>query len=152
MREVNRRSIQLVAALTLIAYALHFSWEMAQAKWFTTMSELPFWTATAWCARAAGWDVAISAFAYTAAALTARSWRWMRGRSLLPFAVYLVSGLAVTVAIEWWALSSGRWRYAPAMPTVFGVGLSPLLQWIIVPLLLIAVVRVAPSTSDSIDP
>lgn len=134
--------IRRALALVLSAYALHFAWEMAHAKWFATMSELPFWTATAWCARAALWDVAISAAAYLAAALAARNARWLRRPSSLPIAVYLPLGLVVTVAIERSALATGRWRYTPDMPTIAGIGLSPLLQWIVVPLLILAAARV----------
>ena len=134
-------SILRIAALALVAFTLHFAWEMAHAKWFATMSELPFWTATAWCARAALWDVLISAGAYLAAALASRNARWVRKPCPLPIAVYLVLGLAVTVAIERSALAAGRWRYAPDMPTIAGIGLSPLLQWIVLPLLIIVVAR-----------
>ena len=130
-----------VAALALIAYALHFAWEMAQAKWFATMTELPFWTATAWCARAAGWDVAISAAAYLAASAVVRRWRWVRPLSWVALAIYLAAGLAVTSVIEWSALAKGRWRYAPEMMTVEGVGILPLLQWMVVPVVILAVAR-----------
>lgn len=130
-----------IAALAIVAFALHFVWEMGHAKWFATMKELPFWTATAWCARAALWDVAISSAAYLAAALAARHARWIGKPSPLPIAVYLVLGLAITVVVERSALAAGRWRYAPDMPTIAGIGLSPLLQWIVVPLLIVAVAR-----------
>lgn len=136
-------------ALVLVAYAIHFAWEMGHAKWFATMNELPFWTATAWCALAALWDVVISAGAYLAAALAARNLRWIRRPSLLPITVYLVLGLAVTVAVERWALAAGRWRYAATMPTIAGIGLSPLLQWIFVPLLIAAAARLIISPSRS---
>ena len=127
-----------VAALAVVAFALHFVWEMGHAKWFATMKELPFWTATAWCARAALWDVAISAAAYLAASLVARNMRWIRRRSPLPLTVYVALGLIVTIAVERWALAVGRWRYAATMATIAGIGLSPLLQWIAIPLLILA--------------
>lgn len=127
--------------LGLVALALHFTWEMAHAKWYATMNALPFWTATAWCARAALIDVAIGAAAYAVAALIARNVRWAHDPRALPMAVYLAIGIAVTVAIERWAVAVGRWRYAASMPTIGSVGLSPLLQWIVVPLLIAAVAR-----------
>lgn len=133
--------IRRALALVLSAYALHFAWEMAHAKWFATMSGLPFWTATAWCARAALWDVAISAAAYLAGALASRSARWVAKPSPLALVVYLVLGLGITVAIERSALATGRWRYAPDMPTIGSIGLAPLLQWVVVPLLIVAVAR-----------
>lgn len=105
------------------------------------MNELPFWTATGWCARAAAWDVAISGLAYLAASLSVRSLRWMGQPSPLPLAVYIAAGLAVTIAVERWALATGRWRYAPDMPVLAGIGASPLLQWLIVPLLVLFAAR-----------
>lgn len=50
-------------------------------------------------------------------------------------------GLFITVAIEKWAISVGRWQYTEAMPTIAGIGLSPLLQWIIIPTLIVFFVR-----------
>lgn len=138
-----------VAALAVLAFALHFVWEMGHARWFATMNELPFWTATAWCARAALWDVAISAAAYLAAALAARNARWIGKPSPLPIAVYLVLGLAITVVVERSALATGRWRYASDMPTIAGIGLSPILQWIVVPLLIVAAARLIIPPSQS---
>lgn len=130
-----------LTAIVLCAYALHFAWEMRQASLFTSMGSLPFWAATAWCARAAGWDVAIGAVAYFAAALAARRFLWIRERALLPLVIYFAAGLGITIAIERWAVSAGRWQYREAMPTIAGIGLSPLVQWIVVPAAIIAVAR-----------
>lgn len=130
-----------VATLVVITYALHFAWEMAHAKWFATMDALPFWTATAWCARAAFWDVAISGSAYAAAVLTARRARWIHEPRPLALFVYFVVGLAITIAVEQSALATGRWRYAPDMPTLGGIGLTPLSQWVVVPLLIVGIAR-----------
>lgn len=52
-------------------------------------------------------------------------------------AVAIVLGVAYTVFSEWLNVAVREsWAYAPAMPRVppLGTGLSPLLQWIIVPL------------------
>lgn len=136
-------------ALGVVAFALHFGWELAHAKWYVTMNALPFLTATAWCARAALIDVAISAGAYAAAALIARSLRWVSALRAFPVAVYFAIGLAITVAIERWAIAVGRWRYAPTMPTIGGIGLSPLLQWIVLPLLIAAAARLIVSPRRS---
>lgn len=138
-----------VVTLAVVAYAIHFAWEMGHAKWFETMKELPFWTATAWCARAALWDVAISVLAYLIASLTGRNVHWIRRPSPFQLTVYIALGLAVTVAVERWALAGGRWRYAATMPTIAGIGLSPLLQWIAVPLLIAAAARLIISPSRS---
>ncbi len=128
-------------AVGLAAYALHFAWEMGHASLFTPMDRLPFWQATAWCARAAGWDVVISAAAYLAAALAARSVGWPDRCTPWPLAIYFFTGLAITIAIERWAVSTGRWEYREVMPNLGGIGLTPLLQWIVIPAVILAFVR-----------
>lgn len=131
-----------LAAVVLAAYAFHFIWEMAQASLYEPMRQLPFWRATAWCARAAAWDVLISAAAYAAGAATARQVVWMHGAAHLPFATYFAVGMAVTVAIEKWAIAAGRWDYEEAMPTLGGIGLTPVLQWIVVPGVIVLIIHV----------
>lgn len=132
-------------ALALIAFALHFAWEMTHAKWFATMNELPFRTATAWCLRAALSDVVIAAASYLAAAAAARNASWPRSPRALSVAIYFAVGLAITVAVERWALAAGRWRYEAAMPTVGGIGVTPLLQWIVVPAITLGVAHLVMS-------
>lgn len=83
----------------------------------------------------------ISTAAYAAAAVTARHVLWIRRPALLPFAVYFTIGMAVTVAIEKWAVAGGTWDYTESMPTIAGIGLSPLLQWLVLPALIILMVR-----------
>ena len=139
MRMVTMR----VAAVVLATWVLHFTWEMLQARFFASMWNLPVQEATLWCAGAAGWDVIIQAVAYSAAAITIghRSWALRRSGFVGPLVVYLATGLTITVVIERWAVRTGHWRYAPSMPLVAGIGLTPLLQWTIIPLVVLVVTR-----------
>lgn len=130
-----------VIAILLFAYALHFAWEMAHASLFAPMDRLPFLQATAWCAQAAAWDVVISVAAYAAAALAARRVLWIHHPTRWPYAIYFAVGLAITIAIERWAIAADRWQYREAMPTIAGIGLTPLLQWIVIPAVLLVVIR-----------
>lgn len=50
--------------------------------------------------------------------------------------VYLAVGVALTVGFEYYYTQvSMRWSYSELMPLVppFGTGLSPLLQWLVIP-------------------
>ena len=141
--------IYRVVTLAIVAFALHFAWEMGHAKWFATMNNLPFWTATAWCARATLSDVTIAAVSYLAAAVMARHASWPRTPRISLVAIYFVVGLTITIAVERWALGVGRWRYEAAMPTVGGIGITPLLQWIIVPAIMLAAARLVMSSRRS---
>lgn len=50
-----------------------------------------------------------------------------------------LTGVIETVSVGWLQ----RWSYAPAMPIVplIGIGLSPMLQWLIVPLAVFVILR-----------
>jgi hypothetical protein len=50
-------------------------------------------------------------------------------------------GIGTTIAIELWALSVGRWQYREGMPTVAGVGLTPLTRWILIPAVIVLILR-----------
>ena len=78
-----------------------------------------------------------------AAPLLARVLPWMR-RAHRTEAVIVVLGVLTTVAIEWISTRwLGRWAYRESMPVdpILGIGLSPLAQWIVVPLLAFWILR-----------
>ena len=59
------------------------------------------------------------------AALVARSILWPRRRTPWPLAICFLAGLAITIAIERWAVSAGRWEDGEEVPTIAGIGLTP---------------------------
>lgn len=127
----------------LATVALHFVWEMAQGRWFASMAPLSFWQATRLCARATIGDVVITAVAFATAAVPARSLHWpAQNRLLMPYAIFIAGGLAVTVAYEIHAVATGEWSYAETMPTIAGIGVLPILQWLVLPIAELAVFRV----------
>jgi membrane protease YdiL (CAAX protease family) len=140
----DRRGFTRWLTFALTTAALHFVWEMAQAGRFASMASLSFWRATRLCARATVGDVVITAIAFAIAAAAARSFHWPaeKGQSLLPFAIFIVSGLAVTVAYEIHAIAVGQWSYAETMPTIASVGVLPILQWLVIPIAELAVFRI----------
>lgn len=54
------------------------------------------------------------------------AWKLKRGKNWF----LLIMGLILAIAIEKWALSSGRWVYAESMPIIpiLNVGLTPTIQ------------------------
>jgi hypothetical protein len=129
-------------AIILVTFAFNFVWEMVQHNLFLPMQSMPFWRATAWCARATAGDIVITTIAFSAAAMSGGlHWPLIR-RRLSPALIFLAVGILITIGYEIYAVSTGRWTYARQMPQLFGIGLSPLLQWIVVPLLEIAAFKV----------
>ena len=140
----DRRDLARWLTFALTTAALSFVWEMAQGGWFASMAPLSFWRATLLGSRATVGDVVITAVAFAVAAAAARNSHWPaeKRQSLLPFAIFIASGLAVTVAYEIHAIAVGQWSYAETMPTIAGVGVLPILQWLVIPIAELAVFRI----------
>ena len=138
----GRRGRRVWAAAVLLTFWAHFLWELSQAGFFSNMAGMPFARHALVCLAASLGDLLIAAAAYALAALVFRRPAWaLRPGWWAPAALWLAAGLAVTVLIERWAVATGRWAYGPAMPTLLGVGLLPVLQWIIVPASTLGIVR-----------
>lgn len=129
--------------LALNALGANFVWEMLQAPLFVGMLEMPRWDATAVCLRASVGDAVMILFAYAGAALGARDRAWMLRPSVRHLSVFAFLAALQGLALEWLSLRQMRWSYAPSMPIdpVTGLGLMPILQWLVLPLAILWAVR-----------
>lgn len=117
-----------------VSLILHYPWEILQARFFANMLNLDFWEHARICFVGALGDVLIAAFAYVGAAVVAKNAHWPAARKKkAPFFVWIAIGQFITVAFEKYALATGRWVYGPNMPLLMGIGVSPILQWILIP-------------------
>ena len=121
-----------VMALASFSFLLHFLWATLQVPLYADMASMAHWSGVVACAKATAGDVAIALAAYTAVAARARMWHWHASR--VRVATYLAAGVAITILLEGLNIHVWhRWAYAAAMPLVLGIGVSPLLQWTIIP-------------------
>jgi hypothetical protein len=124
------------------ALVLNLPWEVAQLPFYAfapTKRPADLVSAVLHCT--AG-DVGIALAAFGAAALAVRDFEWPRHRPWLGLAVALVVGLVWTVQSEWQNVYvRAAWAYAPYMPTVAGIGLLPILQWLALPPLMLLAAR-----------
>jgi hypothetical protein len=134
--------IRNVAAWAGFALALNLAWEIVQLPLYAiystgTPKEIAF--ALAHCT--AG-DVLIAVSSFVLGLIATHRPDWPTSRPLLGGTVAILSGLAYTAFSEWQNVyQTGNWSYTPAMPLLFGIGLAPLLQWIVIPPLCIAGMR-----------
>jgi len=131
-------------------FALNLIWELAQSPLYTDHAN--GWRYVSWtrlhCTLG---DVLILLSSFWATAAAYRSRRWPVTRGLGAAAVFLSTGLAYTAWSEWFNTTvRAAWAYTPAMPQLFGVGLSPLLQWLVLPALLVVIIRQSEKRSKSI--
>ena len=88
-----------------------------------------------------GGDVSISSALFLLAVACLRDFAWPAHRPWRGSMIVIVIGLAFTGFSEWYNVYQRHsWNYADAMPLVFGIGLTPLLQWIVVPALMVAAI------------
>ncbi|MBW3618497.1 MAG: hypothetical protein KY446_12285 [Proteobacteria bacterium] len=128
------------------AVLLNFPWEFLQTPLFEGMADAPHWRAVQRCGIATIGDGVIMLVAFWCMAAVARTRGWVLKPSFRQTLGFTVVGAGVTVAVErlatigLWPMS---WSYADAMPIVpvLGAGLSPLLQWLILPPLVVWLVR-----------
>ena len=130
--------------LAFIAFLLHFVWEFFQVPLFAGMPDMAHWDAVRFCARAALGDAVISLAAFWVVALVYRDRHWVLAPPKAAITGFIAVGVVITVALEWHATTiADRWQYGDLMPTlpVLGTGLSPLMQWILVPPLVVWIAR-----------
>ena len=128
------------------ALLLNFAWEILQAPLYVGMAGMPHAQVTKACLQATFGDMVIMLLAYGAVAVAARSRRWIVAASSWQMPVFIAIGVAITAGIEWLATRGHwvqSWNYLSAMPLVpgTGIGLAPLLQWVLLPPLTVWFVR-----------
>lgn len=114
----------------------NLGWELAHLPLYTLWSEgTASWIAYSVIHCTLG-DSLIAALSLFAAVILAGGGRFPRGR-ILPVAIATAFlGAGYTVFSEWVnTILRESWEYAPAMPIVplLEVGLTPLLQWLVIP-------------------
>lgn len=125
-------------------FLLNGAWEAAQTPLYADAGrEVEYLVWTRLHCTAGDVLILLGSFALTSAAFRSRS--WMSAGSVRPRLVFVALGLAYAVASEHFNVHwVGSWSYRPAMPVVLGIGLAPLVQWLLVPVILLRLLRRPP--------
>lgn len=130
--------------VVIFSFLLNLVWEIWQVPLFEGMANQPYWLGLKTCTQATLGDagIALAAFWITAAFSKTRGWILRPRKS--DIAIFLGVGIVATIVFE--ALATGvleRWAYSDSMPRlpVLGTGLAPLLQWLLLPPLVLWFVR-----------
>lgn len=131
-----------LAAWTALGALLHLAWEVAHLPLYTLYTDAPLGTIVYSVAHCTVGDVLITAATFLLACGVARSWSWPWARPWVGLGAAMVGGAGYTAFSEWLNVYvRGAWAYASAMPEVLGIGVSPIAQWIVVPLIQLAILR-----------
>ena len=128
-----------------VVIAGNLTWEFAQLPLYTlwkTGSATEIVVAVLHCT---GGDILIAVATLIGSLLLLGTAEWPRARFRPVAAATLIAGVATTAFSEYINTARGAWSYSDLMPTLpgTGIGLAPLAQWIVVPILAFAAVRSA---------
>lgn len=140
------RSLWTVPEVTVafLSFCLHYVWEFLQVPTYAGMAELNHWEGVKVCTSATVGDVGFALTAFWVTSAASRTRFWIAAPRVWQIAVFVAVGIGLTVGFEYYYTEvSNRWAYSELMPLVppLGTGLSPLLQWIVVPLLVLSLTR-----------
>ena len=127
--------------VAVFAILLNLPWEFLQVPFFRQMPSSEHWEGVKACTRATFGDAVIMLIAYWGVAVRGGR-HWLLHSGTLQLAAFITIGLVITIAIEKLAVAGfwiDNWTYSAHMVIVPGleVGLTPLLQWIVLPPLVI---------------
>lgn len=137
------QAAQRAVAYALVTLPMFALWELAHARLYTIWVEGgpdAAWRAALHCTLG---DAAIAFACVMATTILARPIPWLR-RAEHADAVIVAMGVLTTIVIEWISTRwLGRWTYRESMPLVplVGIGLSPLAQWVVIPLIAIRILQ-----------
>jgi predicted secreted protein len=127
------------AALSLL---LELAWESAHVRLYTIWGDPDRWHVTRSVLHCTLGDLVIGGVAYGLAACLLRRVDWPIYRPWWGTGIIIVVTTLYTVWSEWNNVYRLRtWAYASQMPTVLGIGLSPILQWLLLPPLIVLMIR-----------
>ena len=141
----NPATLRLIARAGLwsaLAFVLNLTWEIAQVRLYT------IWAAAD--GRSVAWallhcsmgDVVIALAMFAVAGIALGRVDWPASHPWTGGAMVVLGAMGFTAWSEWYNVyRAGNWSYTASMPMLFGIGLSPLLQWLILPPIVVGAYR-----------
>lgn len=125
-----------------LAFALNLTWEIAHVRLYTLWASADS-VSVAWALfHCTLGDVVIALAMFALLVVMLGDKDWPISRPWAGGAIVVAGALAYTAWSEWYNVYRvGSWGYTASMPLVFGIGLSPLLQWLVLPPVMVAVYR-----------
>jgi hypothetical protein len=140
----RHETVRYAVALSAFALLAHYVWENLHCPLFVHRPGVtPMWAAMIWASLG---DVLLTWMAQLTLAVATRRWIWPRGARLPAWLLLLALAAGMAIAIEAYALATGRWSYAATNPRLpgFGVSVLPLAQLMVLfPLSFLAAARIA---------
>lgn len=130
--------------ISIFSFLLNFFWEVQQMPFFQISSEFSYFDTIKNCTFATVGDIGISLTAFWVIAVASKSRQWFRSAHWWQLSGFILVGIVITATFE--ALATkvlNLWEYADIMLILpfFSTGLLPLLQWLLIPPMIIWFVK-----------
>ena len=141
----NPATSSFIARVTLwsaLSFSLNLVWEISHVGLYTIWREADG-LRIAWSVfHCTLGDVLIALAIYALAAIALWHADWPVSRPWTGGLIVVIAAMAFTAWSEWYNVyRAGAWGYATSMPLIFGIGLTPLLQWLILPPVMVVAYR-----------
>ena len=128
------RVLAHAALWSALAFALNLTWEFGHVRLYTIWATADGMSVALALLHCLVGDVMIALALFVLAGIVLRRADWPASRPWTGGAIVMIGAVAFTAWSEWYNVyRAGNWGYTASMPLIFGIGLSPLLQWIILP-------------------
>ena len=141
----NPATSSFIARATLwsaLSFSLNLLWEISHVGLYTIWREADG-LRIAWSVfHCTLGDVVIALAGFALAAIVLWRANWPTSRPWTGGVIIVISAITFTTWSEWYNVyRAGAWGYATSMPLIFGIGLTPLLQWLILPPVIVVAYR-----------
>jgi hypothetical protein len=134
--------LAILARWVGLAVVLHGLWEIAHLTLYTLWDDPDRVRLVRYVLHCLAGDVLIAVGVYLLTALVFRDFVWPVRRPWTAGSFMFATGLGYTVFSEWYNVYRlGAWAYQSTTPLIAGIGLTLLLQWMVVPALMLFIVR-----------
>lgn len=121
-------------AWSALAFVLNLAWEIAQVRLYTIWEAADGMTIAWALLHCTAGDVVIALVMFALAGVVLRRADWPASRPWTGSIIVVTGALLFTAWSEWYNVyRAGNWGYTASMPLIFGIGLAPLLQWLLLP-------------------
>ena len=125
---------KLILHFLALTTALNLGWEILQLPLYTVWSESTLSAIAFAVVHCTVGDVLITALSLTAALILVGSRQWPQVGFFPVALVTCALGVAYTVFSEWNnTVVTQAWAYSSLMPTIWGIGIAPIGQWLTIP-------------------
>jgi len=141
---LSKSTLIFTAKYTGLMLGLNLIWEIAHLPLFTLWDNPDVMSKSFAVVHCTIGDGMIAVITLLIARLAIGGYHWPQGKYWQVATMALILGLIYTVFSEWLNVNVRQsWGYREIMPTIppFGTGLSPLFQWLVLPLVSFSVLR-----------